>query len=214
MFRLRTIAPVKPNREMQAYFMIWGTIAAADFCALAFTTVPLDLNAVRYAVILWIAGAASIPLLFAQNRRLQLGFALLITALVALHAGYVNRPDAAPSASLTEAVAYLQSQHVRYGYADYWDANSISWLTQGALTLRPASSCDARGTLCATEFGVASSWYAPQPGWSAVILDPSHTLTVPPVTAYGKPRETHTIGPLIIYIYDHDLGPIRLRPLP
>jgi hypothetical protein len=214
MLRFRTIAPVKPNRGLQAHFMIWGAIATADFCALAFTTVPLDLNAVRYAIILWIAGAASVPLLFARNRRLQLGFALLVTTLVALHAMYVNRPYTAPSASLTAAVAYLQSQHVRYGYADYWDANSISWLTQSALTLRPASSCDARGTLCATEFGIASSWYASRPGWSAVILDPSHTLTVPPVSAYGKPRETHTIGRLVIYIYDHDLGPIRLHPLP
>jgi hypothetical protein len=215
MFRLRTSTHLKPHRGLQAHFMIWGAICAADFCAVAFTLVPLDVNAIRYAVILWIAGAASIPLLFVRNQRLQLGFALLVTTLAAVHAGYVSRSSsAAPNAGLTAAVAYLQSQHVRYGYADYWDANSISWLTQGSLTLRPASSCDAHGTLCATEFGIASSWYAPQPGWSAVILDPSHTLTVPPVSAYGKPHEIHTIGRLIIYVYDHDLGPIRLRPLP
>ncbi len=201
------------SRALQAHYLIWVAIAAADFGALAFTLVPIDLNAVRYATVLWIAVAAALPPYFARTSTRRIGLAFLVTFLVAMHACALYAPQVAPDANLTAAVAYLESHHVRYGYADYWEANSITWVTNGVLTLRPASSCNDHGLLCATEFADASSWYAPQPGWSAVIVDPNHTLTISPISVYGAPREVHKVGQLTIYVYDHDLGPLSLRPL-
>ena len=210
--RLFRSSPTKVSardRSMEAYYLSWTAMAAANFAALAFTTAAFDLGAVRYASMLWIAAAATLPLLFARLPVRQLGFAILVTVLVAVHAGLMATIPETPAINMTPVIAYLESHHIRHGYADYWESNSVTWATSGVLTLRPASSCNKHGTLCVHEFGNAASWYASQPGWSAVIVDPRHSLSIAPAAKYGLPREVHQIGQVTVYIYDHDLD---LRP--
>jgi hypothetical protein len=212
LFGARRVPASPERRALQAHYLIWTAMAAASFAAISLTFTAYDLWAVRYAVILWVAGAAAVPLLFTGSRVRRAGFALLVTALVAIHGAAVYAAPARTDPGMTAAVAYLESQHIRYGYAEYLEANSITWVTQGIVTLRPAISCGHSGVLCRTTTGNVSSWYAPQSGWSAVIVDPRYSLSVPPASIYGVPREIHRIGQLTIYIYDHDLGPLRLAP--
>jgi hypothetical protein len=206
--RLLRYSPAKVstrNRRMEAYCLSWTAMAAANFAALAFTLASVDLGAVRYASLLWIAAAALAPLLVVRLPALRLGFALLVTVLVAVHAGLMDAIPEPSGNNMTAVVAFLESHHIRHGYADYWDSNWVTWATNGVLSLRPASSCDKYGTLCVHEFGNAMSWYTSQPGWSAVVVDPSRTLAIAPAAKYGSPREIRQIGQVKIYIYDHDL---------
>jgi hypothetical protein len=215
--RLLRSCPAKAsarNRRMEAHYLIWTAMTAANFTALAFTIAPLDLGAVRYASVLWIAAAATLPLLFTRSPARQLGFAVSVIVLVGVHAGLVDSIPQTPDVNMTSVVAYLESHHIRYGYADYWESNSVTWATNGVLTLRPASSCDKSGTICAYEFGNASSWYTAKPGWSAVIVDPSHSLSIAPASRYGPPREVDHVGQVTVYIYDHDVGPLTIEPMP
>lgn len=214
MFRASPATGSMEIRRLLAHYLIWTAIASSDFAALAFTTAAIDVGAVRYATVLWIASAATLPLLFARSITRRIVFALLLTSLVTVHIGLMLAAQPTPDTDVRAAVAYLESQHIRYGYADYWEANSTTWATDGMLTLRPASSCDAAGMLCAEVFGSAASWYAPQPGSSAVIVDPRHTLSIAPAEKYGPPLHVRHIGRLTIYIYDHDLGPILIKPSP
>src|SRR5215469_5453914 len=215
--RLLRSCPTKSSaesRRMEAHYLSWTAIAAADFAALTFTIAPIDLGAIRYATALWVAAAATLPLFFTRSRPRQIGFALLVTGLVAVHTGLVNSAQGTPDRNLAAVVAYLESQHIRHGYADYWEANGVTWATNGVLTLRPATSCNTRGTLCAFEFANASTWYAPQPGWSAVIVDPRNTLSIAPASVYGPPREVRHVGQVTVYIFDHDVGPVTMEPWP
>jgi hypothetical protein len=207
-FSARRLAASPRARALEAHYLIWIGMAAANFAAISLTFIVYDLWAVRYAVILWVAGAATVPLLFTLSRVRRVGFALVVTALVAIHAGAVYDTPTRADPGMTATVAYLESLHIRHGYADYSEANATTWVTQGILTLRPAMSCGHAGMLCRTNYGSAAAWYAPQPGWSAVIVDPRHALSVPPGSLYGPPREIHHVGQLTIYVYDHDLGPL------
>jgi hypothetical protein len=202
------------TRPREAHYLVWTAVAAADFAALAFTIAPVNIGAIRYATVLWIAAAALFPLLVTGSRLRRLGFALLVTGLVVVHTGLMWAVQPTPDRSLMSVVAYLESHRIRYGYADYWESNSVTWETNGVLTLRPALSCDKHGTLCVYESGTASAWYAPEPGWSAVIVDPRHNLIVAPAAVYGPPREVMQNGQLTVYIYDHDLRPLTFEPMP
>jgi hypothetical protein len=210
LFSARRVAAPPRMRALEAHYLIWIAMAAANFAAISLTYTVYELGAVRYAVILWVAGAATVPLLFTLSRARRVGFALVVTALVAVHAGAVYDAPARVDPSYTAAVAYLESLHIRYGYADYSEANATTWVTQGILTLRPANSCGHAGMLCRASYGSATAWYAPQPGWSAVIVDPRYALSVPPSSIYGPPRKIHHVGQLTIYVFDHDLGPLPL----
>lgn len=205
------------NRPRTAWYAAWTAMAAAAFAGLAFTETPIDLWAVRYAVVLWIAAAATLPVVMVKTADRRLAFAVLAAVVVAahawlLHVGTTNPPVLQQRADdMTAALAYLESTGVHHGYADYWEADSGTWVSHGAVVLRAAASCDSQGTLCAYEQANTPAWYAPQPGPAAVIVDPTLGLDRPPAREYGTPRAVKRVGHLTVYVFGRDPGPIPLR---
>lgn len=208
-------------RARVAYGIIWVAIASANMAALALTDFVYNLTQLRYATILPVAAAALLPLLFYSYPQ-PLGrptpvrdvlFATLVIGVMALRIGTwlpLSTQQTPAPIDTRMLVTYLESQHVSYGYADYWESNSTTWATGGAITLRAAYSCSAKGQLCALKFADASAWYQPHSGWTAIVVDPRFLLTATP-SVYGPPREIRQIGPMTVYVYDHPLARVPFK---
>jgi hypothetical protein len=194
----------------------WSIIALSTVAAIVCTDAARDLSAVRYALPLWAALAATAPVLVSRSvtwKRVGVAVAATVLILADTRAVAAFEATPAPLQSMEAVVPLLQAHGVSHAYADYWEANSLTWFSRGAVRVRPvvqsATYCDATDPqrLCAFEFNAAAGWFAPQPGRCAVIVDPELDLRQPPSIVYGAPMAVLQAGRITVYVYDHDLTP-------
>jgi hypothetical protein len=203
------MGPITGDLRAQAVMALkvyWALVAALDLLAVLLSSYAVDITAVRYLTPLWLALAALLPL---AVRRYPLGRLVLVAAVAALAAG-----DAAALASLqlpakpatTPLVAGLEAEPITRAYADYWDANIVTWATSGRVAVRQVEPCSGDAArLCPYHTNAASAWFRPTSGPVAVVTDPRYSLRDPP-SAYGKPKRVLAVaGGITIYFYAHDL---------
>gem|GEM_PF-5609565 len=70
---------------------------------------------------------------------------------------YILNENNNPNASEYAMIAFLEGQDLTYGYGDYWDANLITYLSKGDITLAPVKIADDR--LNAHRWYSALRWY-------------------------------------------------------
>jgi hypothetical protein len=101
----------------------------------------------------------------------------------------------------------LAARHVRVGYASYWSASALTFSTKSRVEVFPVEHCGER--LCQFPTNSLDAWFAPRANTPTFLLiDPTqvaYRLTHAPASL-GRPRETVTVGPFEIYIYDYDLA--------
>jgi hypothetical protein len=127
--------------------------------------------------------------------------------------GNPNFPGPREANALTR---FARAQNVSYGYAGYWDAADLTWLSYFKVKLYPVDQCvPAKPTLCRYRLGNISSWFLPRAHTrSLLILDPRQSEPVAsPDPAFGTPLAHTAIGPLQAYVYPQDIAShIALSP--
>jgi hypothetical protein len=197
-----------------AFFVFWCASAVLLTAAFLLSAVPVDIHADRYLVGLIYAAAAVVPVV-AARRVVTQAAALLGTCVFAL-AGVVSLAQGVPTrdtggfppTDLANRVAAIAAaNHVRVGYAGYWDAAPITWANHFRAPLYPVSVCDRGARLCPFDLHVISSWYAPRPGTRSFLLtDPRLPLVRAPTPGLGRPVAVYRIGRLTMYVYPYDIA--------
>ena len=205
-------APVSPERL--AFLVFWCSSAILLTAAFLTSTLPVDIHADRYLLGLIYAAAAVIPAI-ASRRVVTQAAALAGTCVVALAGvismaqGTVTRnPEGFPPARLAKRVAAIAAaNHLKVGYAGYWDAAPITWAAHFRVLVYPVSICDQGAHLCRFDLHYISSWYTPRPHTGSFLLADRR---FPPLTAptpdLGPPAAVYHVGQLTMYVYRYDLA--------
>jgi hypothetical protein len=212
-------APVPADRagaQRFVYVTFWASSLLVTSVVYVFTNAPADVFTSRYLLAGYIAIGALLPLLALRSRGWQASVAAGI-CLFALIASYqvVRKPfapanEAFPGPREANALVRIaRAEHVSYGYAGYWDAADLTWLSHFKLDLYPVDQCaPSSPKLCRFNLGNISSWYVPRPHTrSLLIVDTRQPqLVSAPDPAFGKPLLASTIGALQVYIYPYDIA--------
>ena len=85
---------------------------------------------------------------------------------------------------------------MRYGYAGYWDASSLTWESRDAVVVRPLLQCtnpDPHGaSVCPFLLMRTASWYRPVHRQSFLLVDPDNVVRDEPAgeASGGRWRST------------------------
>jgi hypothetical protein len=197
-----------------AFVVFWCSSAVLLTGAFLLSAVPVDIHADRYLVGLIYAAAAVIPAI-AARRAITQAVALIgtcviaLSAIVALSQGVATRNTAGfPPPELAKRVAAVAAaNHVRIGYAGYWDAAPISWGSHFGVAVYPVSVCDQGAHLCPFDLHYISSWYTPRAGTGTFLLTDSRLPLVPaPIPGLGRPAAVYHLGRLTMYVYPYDIA--------
>jgi hypothetical protein len=211
---VRSIA--RPAREGQgaardAHVLFWTGALVCAAVAYVVTTVvssPTD----RYLIVGVPALAATVPLLAAGRRSAWLvaaGASVFITAsIVSLAADderlLIYQGVTVPQASRLEA--FVRAQHLTVGYAGYWDAANLDWVTHGTLHVYPITN--RFGPTEPMYLARVQAWYRPRPATPTYLLLAPNDADLPdriPPDLPAPAREAR-IGPVIVAIYPYDLA--------
>jgi hypothetical protein len=202
------------------YVAFWVVCAIGTAAVFVLSTAPVDVLSSRYLVPAWFALCALVPLVALHwpiaRPFVIAGVAVIgVASTIALARGdatdnLTNWPDGALQGQLRKA---LQAEHLKVGYAGYWDAAPITWGTHQDLEVYPVYACNGP-QLCRFYFHNISSWYTPRPKTRTyLIVDPAQPLVTAPDPGMGKPVETLTVGRLQVYVYGYDVAS-KLGPAP
>jgi hypothetical protein len=210
-------AAAATNDGRDLFLAFWGWTAV--FLALAFvaTTLPIDRSAMRYLPPLFYAVAATAPFvaLRAPWRRAAVATAVAfvgVTGAVLLHRASLVDDFVVQPQHGDELVAALEQHGLHHGYAGYWQANLLTWQSDGRVESRgvqQSPDCHATqpGWYCPYPIFTVSDWYAPQSGPTFLIREQGGAFVPdPPPDALGTPREVLHVDRFDIYVYDTDIG--------
>ncbi len=197
-----------------AFVVFWCSSAVLLTGAFLLSAVPVDIHADRYLVGLIYAAAAIIPAVAARRAITQaaavIGTCVIaLAAIVSLSQGVATRnPEGFPPTDVAQRVAAIAAaNHVRVGYAGYWDAAPVTWAAHFGVEVYPVSVCDRGAHLCPFDLHVISSWYTPRPGTGSFLLTDRRLQLVPaPVPGLGRPAAVYHVGQLTMHVYRYDIA--------
>lgn len=197
-----------------AFMVFWCSSASLLTLAFVLSATPVDIHADRYLVGLVYAAAAVIPVLAAariQTQAVVLAGACIfaLSGVISMGNGTVTRnTEGFPTTAAADQIARIAAtNHLRIGYAGYWDSAPITWSTGIRVQVNPVSVCDQNAHLCRFDLHVISSWYTPRPGARSFLLtDPSLSNLSSPTPDLGPPTATYRIGKITMYVYPYDLA--------
>jgi hypothetical protein len=132
-----------------------------------------------------------------------------------VESGYATIRAGSVETYAPQILSVLEREHVRYGYASYWDALPLTLYSNGSLQVAAVSQCrQPGGSLCAFTTNSATAWFQAHPGSpSFVIVDPETLFVTVGPPGVGPWREIIHVGPIDIYISPDDVAPqILYRP--
>lgn len=191
--------------------VFWPAVVVILVLAIVFTSAAFDVWGARYLVSAWVAVAVLIPALAVRADVRWVGALTATVLAVASTYAFVRAPDPnlesdLPSKPLAESIqAFAKANGATRGYAGFWDAHPITWHTRFGVHVTPVQGC-GEGANCRFYQHFIDAWYAPQPGRSFLVIDPS-LPTQPNVDArYGSPVAQTQFGSVRVYVYDHDIA--------
>jgi len=204
------------HRDAVTMFVsFWGFTALFLLIFFVLATVPTDRSAARYLVPAFLAIAATVPFLTLRGRGTAATVALAVTLSGMVGAVLLPRATIADFAEGKQdsagLVAVLEAHGLHHGYAGYWQANVLTWKSDGRIVSRAvqqsaACSPNAPGWFCPYQQFTVSDWYVPQPGPSFLVreLGGAFVPAAPPPDV--RPTSVFSFYPFEIYVYDHDIG--------
>jgi hypothetical protein len=209
------VATVSPAARARLAFMVfWCSSAVLLTAAFLLSATPVDIHADRYLVGLIYAAAAVIPAIAAGHSRSEAAvlagtciFAL--GGVISMGKGTVTRNTGGflSTGDANQIARIAARDHLKFGYAGYWDAAPITWATNFRVQVYPVSICDQNAHLCRFDLHVISSWYTPCPGVGSFLLtDPSLSNVSAPTPDLGPPTAVYHIGRVTMYTYPYDLA--------
>lgn len=196
-----------------AYVTFWASSLLLQAAVFVGTSVPkLKTGSVRYALAGYVAIMALMPLLTRRGPvwRWVLTAAVCVFALSATlqlarqpYHPYGPYPGP-PQARLV--LRFAEAHHVDRGFASYWDAQDLTWLTRFKLQIYPISSGCGAEALCPSTARI-SSWYLPKLQTRSMLIADSAQTGVPAIPAQlGHPLATTHIGSLTLAVYPYDIA--------
>lgn len=203
-----------PASAPLAFTVFWCSSAVLLTAVFLISAIPVDIHADRYLLGVIYAAAAVIPAVAARRLVTQpialVGTCVLaLSGIVSLTQGVVTRnTEGFPPAGLARRVAALASaNHLKVGYAGYWDAAPITWASHFHAEVYPVSVCDQGAHLCPFDLHVISSWYSPRAGAGSFLLTDRRLKLVPaPTPDLGRPAAVYRIGQVTMYVYRYDIA--------
>jgi len=212
-------SPADPART--AHLVFWVSSSALLLIGYVFTEFAQDSSSIRYLTTLVFAAAALVPLAPAMGR--WWGRAAMTTAMiygVLAFSGIALRPVSdfqQGSPDLRGLASFLQAQGLHKGYASYWDANPITYITDGEVKVRQVMQgvgCtgQAQGSVCPYPAWAAQGWYSDSGGSTFLITRPGALcMTGKPNAYFGAPAKTLQYQEYTIYVYPYDIS-LRFMP--
>jgi hypothetical protein len=104
-----------------------------------------------------------------------------------------------------QVVKLARANHATAGYAGYWDASSLTWMSHERVTSRPVFPCQNPGgaNICIFPQETVASWYVPQQRHTFLLVEAKELL---PPEGLGPPLKTYEFGPEVMYIYPYDIA--------
>jgi len=203
------------------YIAFWTISLLTTSAAFVFSSAPVDIVSARYLLAGYVAVGALLPLLALRGP----GWRVLTTAGVcafAAAASYqvIRQPftngSRFPEPSAANSLArFAKQEAVSTGYAGYWDAADLTWLTYLKVKVYPVYECSPPShSLC--QFGLVhvASWYTPRPNTrSLLIVDQTQPYLAAPDPALGRPLAVRSIEHLTVYVYPYDIA-AKIAPPP
>jgi hypothetical protein len=196
-----------------AYVGFWASSLVIQSAVFVVTGVPkVTAGSSRYVLAGYVAIMALVPLLARRGPRRR----IVVTAAVCLFAlsaiiQLARRPFAPfgryPTATVADRVLqFARAHHVAYGYAGYWDAPDLTWLTRFNLRIYPVQRCGREG-FCGTPPARITTWYRPRPGASSILIADSALTGVTWLEPkLGRPLAVTRIGTLTVAVYPFDVA--------
>jgi hypothetical protein len=194
-------------RGRRFHTVFWTAVAAANVLALLLTNVAVDVTQIHYMLPALAAVAALVPFL-ASRPAMRLLVSATICGLVVLNArAALGSADVSGNTGEFPALATaLRAAGVSHAYADYWEADALTWMTNDSVRVSPATECGAgHSALCRLDFNTPSGWFALHSPATAVIIDPAFSIPHELALSYGSPVREIRVDRFIVDVYDHDV---------
>lgn len=206
-----SLADADPQRVFIGVLTFWFAVVAIDLLAFTFTSAAFDVGGSRYLMSAWVGLAVLVPLLAVRlDLRWLAGVVATVFTFTAL-IQFVREPNPIKDANFpTEALAneierFTSANGADHGYAAFWDSHALTWHSRFKTQAYPILACGSGN--CRFYQHYIDSWYTPKPGKrSYLVVDgtqPNQPVVDP---AYGKPVATKQLGPVTVYVYDHDIA--------
>lgn len=197
------------------------SIAAAFF----FSDIPADFldNSSRYLVPMFYAAAATVPLWAAAGPVRAALVAVPAVVLILANASSVEQAAASrafePSfgRSLIATIAFLEQHELHRGYAAYEFAAPMTWKSDFALGVYPATQVfivpddqcgqSGPGAVCPFAYNSVSDWYSGDGGPTFILVAPGVArLGEPPPPGLDTVMTVYRVGDYSIYVYADDVA--------
>jgi hypothetical protein len=217
-------AAASADPATHAFYWFWCSSAILLSLAFLVSAAPVDIHADRYLVGLLYAGAAVVPAATAGRLRSQVlvlagSCVFALGGVVSLALGLstdTSELHTPVTVHVADQIARIAArEHLRFGYAGYWDAAPMTWATGFGVQTYPVAVCDQDAHLCRFDLHFISSWYEPRPRTGSFLLtdDRSSESVTAPTPDLGRPTAVHRIGAITMYSYPYDLAR-RIRTVP
>lgn len=196
-----------------AYVGFWVSSLILQSVVFVVSGVPKEnLTSARYLLAGFVAIIALVPLLARRGPRWRLAVAGGVSAFAisgvvqlaqrpfVLYGRYATAPVA------QRLLAFARAQNVQYGYARYWQAPDLTWLTDFRLRIYPIGMNCGDAGLCPWAGARMDGWYRPLPGRSMLIADQTPAVAAAIIDLVGRPLVTRQFGPLTAAVYPGDIA--------
>jgi hypothetical protein len=108
----------------------------------------------------------------------------------------------------SDITSFAKANHVVVGYAGYGNAPSLTWITQGQVTVRPVQICQSPSGLDICPFFLerVPSWYRPEQRRTFLLVDTAEAYLPELPEGLGEPLAAKRFGPLRMYVYPYDIA--------
>ena len=204
-----------------AVTVFWCASTVCVAGAFFFSDIPSDFlqNAGRYLIPMFYSATATVPL-WASGSHLR---AALIAAPAALliganavsveQAAAAQRFEPSFSPSLSAPIAFLEEHGLRRGYAAYDNAAPMTWKTDFALQVYPATEVfvspdDQCGDpICPFAYNSIADWYRGGDGPTFILVSPGIArLDQPPPAGLDTVESVFNVDGYTIYVYADDVA--------
>ncbi len=195
-----------------AYVSFWVVSLILQSIVFVVTGVPKDnVTSARYLLAGFVAIMALVPLLARRGP----GWRLVVAAAVSLFAissivqlaqrPFIQYGRYATAPIARRVLAFARAHDVRYGYARYWQAPDLTWLTDFRLRIYPIGMDCGDAGLCPWAGAEIDSWDRPRPGRSLLIADQTPAVAAAIIDLAGHPLLVRRFGTLTAAVYRHDI---------
>ena len=191
------------------------TSLASVLAAVIVTDVAAGLSTVRYLLVAWPALLALALILWPRGALAPvalLAAACAVIGVVQLHRGHYDNQGLAPSDEEIAGIErFVSEQGLDHGYAGYWDAAPITYLSDFRALTYPVGVCTGGAGLCEFSLHTMDSWYEPKPGVRTFFVHDTRDIPVnpgPPPSRWGRPLAEAADGHLRLYAYAYDIASV------